>query len=62
MSTPDRRTFIAGSVACAIALGAPAVQALGNDKLNIGLIGSGNRGRTFNTDCVQARYNVVAIV
>ena len=62
MSTPDRRTFIAGSAATAVALGAPAVQARGaNEKLNIGLIGSGNRGRTISMECVKAGHNVVAV-
>lgn len=61
MSSPDRRTFIAGSAAGALALGAPAVHALGaNEKLNIGLIGSGNRGRTIAQECVKAGHNVVA--
>jgi hypothetical protein len=49
MTSPTRRTFIAGSAASAIAL-APTINALGaNEKLNIGLIGSGNRGRTIST-------------
>jgi predicted dehydrogenase len=62
MSSPTRRTFIAGSAASAIALGAPAVHALGaNEKLNIGLIGSGNRGRTISTECVKAGHNIVAV-
>lgn len=61
MSSPDRRTFLAGSAATALALGAPAVHARGaNDKLNIGLIGSGNRGRAISTECVKAGHNVVA--
>ena len=61
MTSPDRRTFIAGSAASAVALGAPAVHALGaNERLNIGLIGSGNRGRTISTECVKAGHNVVA--
>src|SRR5262245_25095069 len=62
MSTHTRRTFIAGSAASAIALGAPAVHALGaNEKLNVGLIGGGNRGRTISTECVKAGHNVVAV-
>src|SRR5262249_13959888 len=28
---------------------------------NIGLIGSGNRGRTVSTECVKAGHNVVAV-
>ena len=39
----------------------PPFSALGaNEKLNIGLIGSGNRGRTISTECVKAGHNVVA--
>ena len=60
----DRRTFLAASAASAgaIALGAPAVQALGaNEKLNIGLIGSGNRGRTIILECAKAGHNIVAV-
>ena len=61
MNSPDRRTFIAGSAAGALALGAPAVQARGaNEKLNIGLIGCGNRGRSVSTECIKAGHNVVA--
>ncbi len=61
MTSPNRRTFIAGSAAGAVALGAPAVHALGaNEKLNIGLIGSGNRGRTIANACVQAGHHIAA--
>ncbi len=61
MNSPDRRTFIAGTAATAVALGAPAVQArAANERLNIGLIGSGNRGRTISTECVKAGHNIVA--
>jgi predicted dehydrogenase len=61
MSSPDRRTFIAGSAAGALALGTPAVHARGaNERLNIGLIGSGNRGRTISTECVKAGHTIVA--
>ncbi|MFM8272605.1 MAG: Gfo/Idh/MocA family protein, partial [Gemmata sp.] len=60
--SPDRRTFVASATAAALTLGAPAVHALGaNEKLNIGLIGSGNRGRTISTECVKAGHNVVAV-
>src|SRR6266545_2412877 len=62
MNSPDRRTFIAGTAASAVALGAPSVRAYGaNEKLNIGLIGSGNRGRTISTECVKAGHNIVAV-
>lgn len=60
MSSPTRRTFLATS-AGALALGVPAVQARGaGEKLNIGLIGSGNRGRTIILECAKAGHNVVA--
>jgi len=61
MTSPSRRTFIAGSAAGAVAFGAPAVHALGaNEKLNIGVIGSGNRGRTIANACVQAGHRIAA--
>ena len=61
MNSPNRRTFLAGSAAAAITLGAPAVQArAANEKLSIGLIGSGNRGRTIATECLKAGHNIVA--
>lgn len=61
MSSPDRRTFIAGTAATAVTLGAPAVQTrAANERLNIGLIGCGNRGRSVSTECVKAGHNVVA--
>jgi predicted dehydrogenase len=58
-----RRTFLKTSTAAGVlALGVPALQARGaNEKLNIGLIGSGNRGRTISTECVKAGQNVVAV-
>lgn len=56
----DRRTFLAAS-AGAVAL-APAANALGaNEKLNLGLIGCGGRGRSVITECVKAGHNVVAV-
>ncbi|MBN9122736.1 MAG: Gfo/Idh/MocA family oxidoreductase [Planctomycetes bacterium] len=61
MNSPDRRTFLAGTAATAVALGTPAVQARGaNEKLNVGLIGCGNRGRSISTECVKAGHNIVA--
>jgi predicted dehydrogenase len=59
-----RRNFLATSAASAgaLAFGVPAVNALGaNEKLNIGLIGCGGRGRSVITECVKAGHNVVAI-
>ena len=64
MSSPTRRSFLASSAlgAGALALGMPAVQARGAaEKLNLGLIGSGNRGRSVITECVKAGQNVVAV-
>lgn len=54
-----RRQFLAAG---AVALGAPALNALGaNEKLTIGLIGSGNRGRTIIRECIKLGHNVVAV-
>jgi predicted dehydrogenase len=62
MSPPTRREFLAATSTGALALKAPAVNALGaNEKLNIGLIGTGNRGRTIITECVKNDHNVVAV-
>lgn len=56
---PTRRAFLATS---ALALGAPAVNALGaNEKLNIGLIGSGNRGRTISLEALKCGARIVAL-
>jgi len=53
-----RRTFLVSS---ALALGAPAVHALGaNERLNIGLIGCGNRGRTITTEAIKNGCRLVA--
>lgn len=61
MSSPNRRTFLAGSAAGAVGLGLPSPRAFGaNERLNIGLIGCGNRGRSISTECVKAGHNVVA--
>ena len=47
-----RRAFLTTSAA--LTLGAPAVHALGaNERLNIGLIGCGNRGRTIMSEAVK---------
>ena len=64
MSSPTRRTFLAASAATAgsLAFGVPAVNARGaSEKLNIGLIGSGNRGRAIITECAKNGHNVVAL-
>jgi predicted dehydrogenase len=58
-----RRTFLKASAASAgaLAFGVPAVGALGaNERLNIGLIGCGNRGRTIMSEAVRAGCRLVA--
>lgn len=58
-----RRTFLTASAASAgaLAIGTPAANALGaNDRLNIGLIGCGNRGRTIMTEAVKTGCRLVA--
>ena len=55
---PTRRQFLAAGAA---AVAAPALNALGaNEKLTIGLIGSGNRGRTIIRECIKNGHHVVA--
>lgn len=64
MPSPTRRTFLHSSTAAAgaLAFGVPAVQAQGaSEKLNVGLIGSGNRGKSVITEVVKAGHNVVAV-
>ncbi len=63
MSSPTRRTFLASSAAAAgaLTLGVPAVQARGaNEKLNIGVIGCGNRGRTIAIEAAKLGHRIVA--
>jgi predicted dehydrogenase len=63
MPSPTRRTFLATSAASAgaLALGVPAVNAQGaNEKLTIGLIGSGGRGRSIATECVKNGHTIAA--
>jgi predicted dehydrogenase len=58
-----RRTFLKGSAASAgaLAFGVPAVGAQGaNERLNIGLIGCGNRGRTIMSEAVKNGCKLVA--
>jgi predicted dehydrogenase len=59
MSSPTRRTFLAASAASATALSASRVYGA-NEKLTIGLIGSGNRGRTIASECVKAGHHIAA--
>ncbi len=62
MNSPHRRDFLVASTTSGLLLGVPAVQARGaNDRLNIGLIGSGNRGRTIAVECFKAGHNIVAV-
>src|SRR5262245_9914035 len=59
-----RRTFLATSAAGAgaLAFGVPAFNAQGaNEKLNIGLIGCGGRGRSVITEAVKAGCRLVAV-
>lgn len=60
---PSRRTFLKSSAAGvgALAFGVPSVNAIGaNERLNIGLIGTGNRGRTISLECVRNGHRIVA--
>jgi predicted dehydrogenase len=64
MPSPTRRSFLASSTAAAgaVAFGVPAVNALGaNEKLNIGLIGCGGRGRSVSLEAFKAGANIVAV-
>jgi predicted dehydrogenase len=64
MVSPTRRTFLASAAATAgaLAVEVPAVHARGvNAKLNIGLIGCGNRGRTIAGECVKNGHRLVAV-
>jgi predicted dehydrogenase len=57
---PTRRTAL--QVAAATAFAAPAVQARGaNEKINFGVIGSGNRGRTIGVELMKLGHNCVAL-
>jgi predicted dehydrogenase len=59
-----RRTFLKGSAAGAgaLAFGVPSIGALGaNERLNIGLIGCGNRGRSIMTEAVKNGCKLVAV-
>ena len=62
-ATPDRRSFLkASATAGAVALSVPALYAVGaNEKLNIGVIGSGNRGRTIIREAMKLGHRCVAL-
>lgn len=62
-SPVSRRRFLQSTAAAGLAaISLPAVQARNaNEKLNIGLIGSGNRGRTILTEAVKLGHNPVAL-
>lgn len=62
MATPTRRTFLKTSAAGAVAFAAPAVQARGaNERLTVGLIGCGNRGRTIAAEVMKLGHRVAAM-
>jgi hypothetical protein len=63
MPSPTRRAFLATSGAAgAAALAAPAAHALGaNDRLSVGVIGIGNRGRTIATEAIKNGCRLVAL-
>src|SRR5437868_185744 len=61
---PSRRTFLRTAAASAgtLAFGVPAVNALGaNDRLSIGVIGYGNRGRTISGEAIKNGCRLVAV-
>jgi predicted dehydrogenase len=56
---PTRRQFLAASAAT---LGAPAANVLGaNERLNVGLIGCGNRGRSVVSEAIKNGARLVAV-
>jgi len=60
-SALSRRSFLA-STAASLTFAAPAANALGaNEKLNIGLIGCGGRGRSVLREAMKNEVNVVAL-
>ena len=63
LSSPSRRSFLAASAATGAALVAvPAIQAIGSDeKLNVGVIGCGHRGRALAREVIKLKHNVVAL-
>ncbi len=59
-SAPTRRAFLQTSAAAALA--APGAVASGaNERLNVGLIGCGNRGTAPVREVMKLRHNVVAV-
>src|SRR6266511_1957953 len=59
---PSRRMFLQSAAVTTAAFAVPAVQARGaNEKLNVGLIGCGNRGRTILTEVLKNGHNAVAL-
>ena len=59
MPSPTRRTFLAASAGAA-AFGVPAANALGaNDRLQVGLIGTGSRGRAISIEAAKAGCDIV---
>lgn len=60
---PSRRSFLQTSAAAGFTmLGAPSLQARNvNEKLNVGLIGCGNRGKTILKEVMKLDHNAVAL-
>ena len=63
MTPLSRRRFLESSAAAgAVLLAAPYGRTAGaGEKLNIGLIGSGNRGTTLLKEAIKLEHNAVAI-
>ena len=62
--SPSRRSFLQSSVAVGVAaaVAVPSVLAANaNEKLNVGLIGCGNRGKALIREVLKLKHNVVAI-
>src|SRR3712207_890161 len=59
-TSPTRRAFLQAAGAAVFA--APALQAQGaNEKLNVGLIGCGNRGRSILREVLKLGHRAVAL-
>jgi predicted dehydrogenase len=62
MPAPTRRTFLKTTAAGAAAFAVPAVQARGaNERLTVGLIGCGNRGRTIAAEVMKLGHRIAAM-
>ena len=58
--TPSRRTFLLASAAGAVAL-LPAAALAANEKLNVGVIGCGARGKVLAREVVKRDHRLVAL-